>query len=82
MLQHITLQITKFHGIDEEKSILAKVKVRLTSNEWTYIGVCEADGSRVVLTYTGYRIKALFLYLMFVQNEQHEGAQRTAQLIF
>jgi len=61
MLQHITVQITKFHGRDGEKSVLAKVKVRLTSNEWTYIGVGEADRSRVELTFIGYRIKTLFL---------------------
>ena len=42
MLQHWTVQIIKVHGSDGEKSILAKVKVGLTSNEWTYIAVGEA----------------------------------------
>jgi len=60
-LQHITVQITKFHGSDGEKSILVKVKVRLISNEWTCISLGEALRSQVELTYTGYRIKALFL---------------------
>jgi hypothetical protein len=47
MLQHLTVQITKCHGSEGGKPVLAKVKVRLTSNKWTYIGVGEAVRSQV-----------------------------------
>jgi hypothetical protein len=33
MLQHLTVQITKFRESEGEKSLPAKVKVKLTSNE-------------------------------------------------
>jgi hypothetical protein len=77
MLQHFQCRLPRLHESEREKSILAKVKVRLISNEWTYVSVGASLHLKVELIDTGYRIKAIFfLLLFFAQNKQHSGARR------